>query len=746
MKLGLNIQEILSIVDGRSLTIEKNSDLIINSISTDTRKIIATDETIYCALKGHFYDGHDFISIAYNKGVRLFIVDQKIDLKNYPEAQFISVENTLNALLDLAKFHRSKINYPIIAITGDLGKTTVKEWIFHFLSDSFKISRSPKSFNSTLGVILSILELSKDAELGIIEVSPFQSVPYEIINNVVQPNLGIITYTKEERNLDQLLILLKNCKEQFILNQETTSITLNYKLEDNYDRVKMNNLSLALKVAHYFKLPDQIIQEKISSLPTLALRMETFEGVNGNLIINDTYHLDKVALIHSLEYQLIQANSKKRVVIIGIDDENIGLKDEIEKIVKSFKPDQIIFAKTMDEFDAKSIINSSVLIKGTRKANMQKIAQFFRLKTHKTYLEINLPAIKQNLSLYKSKIPSDNKLLVMVKSNAYGAGLEKMGHYFQELGIDYLGVAYVDEGVELRKSGVNLPILVMNAEEESFEDCISYQLEPAIYSFSQLDNFIKELISIGELNYPIHLKFNTGMNRLGFDTSDAHKIISTIISQPEVKIASIYSHLADADNQQSDAFTLLQITQFEKVCSLFEEHISYNFLKHLFNSEASLKFHSSQFNMIRLGIGIYGYSTNNDFNSKLIPSINWKSSISQIRTIQKGESVGYNRSFIADKNMKIGVIPVGYADGFRRSLSNGIGGVFIDTTFCPVLGKVCMDMIMVDLKNLEIKEGYPVEIIGENQPMKDFALKMETIPYEIMTNFSKRVHRVYITE
>jgi len=352
--------------------------------------------------------------------------------------------------------------------------------------------------------------------------------------------------------------------------------------------------------------------------------------------------------------------------------------------------------------------------------------------------------LRNNLSVFKSYLKPETLLLAMVKASSYGSGTERVAGFLEKQGINYLGVAYADEGVELRKLGIQLPILVMNAEEEGFEDCIKYNLEPAIYSFEQLDEFIKELIFTGKMDYPIHLKVDTGMRRLGFEPSDLIQISEVLQAQPEVRIKSVYSHLADSDNFESEAFTLHQINTFYTFCDKLSQQINYPFIKHVLNSEAVARFKDFQFDMVRLGIGMYGYTSNTELKSILQPVIFWKSEISQVKEIKKGETVGYSRTFIAEKDTKIAIIPVGYADGFKRSLSNGIGSVYLDNHFCPVIGRVCMDMLMIDVTNLDVKAGSKVEIIGLNKTMEEFANQAKTIPYEIMTSISKRVHRVYL--
>ncbi|NCA21229.1 MAG: alanine racemase [Crocinitomicaceae bacterium] len=377
---------------------------------------------------------------------------------------------------------------------------------------------------------------------------------------------------------------------------------------------------------------------------------------------------------------------------------------------------------------------------------MEKVARALKLKQHKTEVIYNLSAIKHNIGVHKQFLLPKTKMLAMVKAQSYGVGLEKMAAFLEKIGVSYLGVAYSDEGVELRKSGIKIPILVMNPEEEGFDACIKYNLEPAIYSLTQLDELISTLISLEKTNFPIHIKLDTGMRRLGFEREELPKLMEVIQAQPEVRIAGVYSHLADADNRRDVRFTNLQISRFQEACQWISQHVPYAFIRHLLNSEGITNFKEAQFDMVRIGVGMYGVSSNKNLAKFLHPVLQWKSEISQIKTIKPGESIGYSRSFVAEKQLKIAIVPVGYADGFRRSLSNGKGGVYVKDTFCPVLGKVCMDMIIIDVSKLQLSEGDEVEIIGKNQSIEQLASKMDTIPYEVMTSISKRVHRSYAEE
>ena len=769
MKLGISYSELCTVIHGISLC-EENSTLVLESVAYDSRKLIVGNSTIFFALSGEFRDGHTFIESAYSKGIRTFVISKDIPFDKFPDARFIQVKDTLVALQDLAHFHREKFNYPIIAITGSAGKTTVKEWLYHLLSPTLRISRSPKSYNSQLGVALSLLELQKDSDLALIEVGISKPGEMERLAEIVRPTLGVFTsfgraheenFQSTQAHINEKLRLFRSVQKTYFPNsihltsEQQTQIHGVALKPENFqkelsllpfdDKASVNNALVAIALSKLLLENTKLIKERIPTLPQLALRMETFEGINGNTIINDTYNLDLDALTHSLEFQLRSAGNRKRVVIIGLDAENSLLKAELERIVEAFKPD-FLHIISQNEQLPQSFENSVILIKGTRKANMQRLAKQFRLKNHKTFVEIDLSAVRKNIMVFKSKLQPETKILAMVKAQSYGSGVEKMAHFLEQQGMDYLGVAYTDEGVELRKQGIKLPILVMNAEEDGFEDCINYQLEPAIFSFNQLDQFIKELIFQGQTDFPIHLKLDTGMKRLGFELQDVPRVCEILQAQPEIRVKSVYSHLADADNRRDKRFSEHQIQRFNQAVYTLSQNLNYAFDRHILNSEGVANYPNAQFEMVRMGIGMYGLSSNPTVKQKLKPVMRWISAISQVKILAKGESVGYGRTFIAEKETKIAIIPVGYADGFKRSLSNGQGGVFIQDKFCPTVGRVCMDMIMVDVSKLQVKEGDRVEVIGENQTIEKFAENMQTIAYEVMTSISKRVHRVYLEE
>jgi alanine racemase len=764
LKLNIEYSDFYSIIGGSHYC--GPGKLTINEIAYDSRKISGANGQVFFALKGESRNGHDFLNDAYRKGVRLFVVSE-VPNKPHKAASYILVEDTLTALQELAANHRKKFKFPIVAVTGSNGKTTVKEWLYHLLSPKFRIIRSPKSYNSQLGVALSILELHEKADLAIIEAGISRAGEMEILEKMIQPDLGIFTsygsshaegFISDIEHFNEKLKLFVRCKKTIIASEISISkeqlnkihgikiIPGEFSKEMNFvpfqDKASRLSAMIAIAASKSFGFVDI---EQIKNLPRLAMRMETFEGIENSLIINDTYNLDLDALEFSMEYQVSLSEGKRRVVLVGIDEANKHLEEEVRRKVLKFRPDyfEFVFQGKLPKFD---ISNAVVLVKGTRKSEMQKIAGRLKLKKHKTYLEIDLSAVKHNIQVFKSQLKPKTKMLAMVKAQSYGAGLEKMGLFLEKIGIDYLGVAYPDEGVELRKAGVKIPILVMNPMDEGFEDCVKYKLEPAVFSFEQLEELLHELITQGIQNFPIHLKIDTGMKRLGFDFRDLPRLMEMLQAQPEIAVKGVYSHLADSDNRRDKRFTDLQMLRFSDSCKLISQYVSFPFMAHLLNSEGIANYPEAQFDMVRIGIGMYGITGNPFLKKNLAPVVSWKSTVSQIKQVNKGESVGYSRSFVSEKDMIVAIIPVGYADGFRRSLSNGKGAVIIDCQICKVIGRVCMDMIMVDVTKVKAKTGDLVEIIGINQSLTQFAEIMQTIPYEVLTSISKRVHRTYLED
>lgn len=756
MNLDYSYKEIAQIFE-----VQSNDNSKISAVAFDSRKIVIGESILFFALEGVFRNGHDFIHDAYSKGVRHFVISDSSNISNFDDAHFIIVNDTLDALQNLAKHHRNRFSCEIVAITGSNGKTTVKEWLSFMLNKQFVVAKSPKSYNSKLGVALSLLEITPRTEIAIIEVGISAKGEMKKLIPIIQPTKGVLTsfgtghrelFNNEWEHFDEKIALFQNLTSYIypvnIVDLDTKNgspIQLDeyadyLKHFNHKDKISIQNAQLSIKMAEIFGLKKELILASMSELNSLALRMESYDGINENIIINDTYNLDLESLRQSLEYQLSNANGKERIVIIGLTKQEASKENAVKKIVNEYAPKQLIVYYPDDKFDY-HFENKSILIKGSRLSKMEKIAREFKKINHQTYVEVDLKCIRHNINYTKSLLKESTKLLCMVKAHSYGSDAKTMGVFLEGMGVDYFGVAYPDEGIMLRENGIKTPILVMNCEESTFSNIIEYNLEPAIFSIQQLDNFIKELIYRSIENYPIHLKIETGMNRLGFVEKDISNLVDLVKSQPEIYIKSVYSHLAEADIINS-TYTEQQINQFDSISREIQSNFNHPIIRHILNSEGIHNYTYAQFDMVRLGIGMYGVLGNDTLRS----AINWHSTVSQVKLVSEGNSVGYGRTFITNKDTKIAIIPVGYADGFRRALGQGVGGVYIAENYCPTVGNVCMDMIMVDVTSIDVKPGDKVEIIGRNQTMLDIANKLKTIPYEIMTAFSARMHRVFIDQ
>ena len=758
MNLNYSHKKFVDIISGIAVALPEQQ---IDIIYYDTRIINTSRNGVFFALNGR-RDGHEFLQKAYDKGIRSFVVSQKVELPN--DATIITVEDTLRALQQVAKHHRNQFSYPVLAITGSLGKTTIKEWLYFLLSDEFNIIRSPKSFNSQIGVAISLLEMTDKHNFAIIEADISHPNEMEYIEDMVSPTLGIYTgvghfyadnFESQKIHAAEHLKLFKYTNITFALNEHKSElrrskINANIIDIDDWKEVDFSHLSypknrvIALHVAAFLGMDREVLIRKATQLPVLSNRLEVFEGQDNNLIINDSYNIDVDALEQALSYQFSSDERKDKIVVLDLSFVEENRKEAILNVVDSYAPTQLfIIEDNKIPQQLLEVKNSSILFKGSYRSRLKDTVQLFKNRKHETWVEFDLKAIEHNILTLQKKLPKGTKTLVMVKASSYGTGDVNIPHFLQQLGIEYLGVAYTDEGTTLRENGITLPILVMNTEVEAFEDVIRFELEPSIFSITQLEAFCNRLRQDNITDFPIHITVETGMNRLGFNQDEITLLIEKLKRLPEVKVKTVYSHLADADNID-EAFSIQQIERFKLMKNQFETELSDSILYHLLNSEGTSKFGGvAAFDMVRLGIGVFGY-TSTAKKDELLPSIKWKTTISQIITIKPGETVGYSRTFKAEKEMKIATLRVGYADGFRRSLSNGVGAVFINGVSCPVVGNVCMDMTMVDVSNVICQAGDEVEIIGENIDIITFSKRLETIPYEVMTSINKRVSRVYL--
>jgi len=804
---------------------EGKNDCEIEYLLIDSRNIISSNRTLFFAIKGERHDGHQFIDELYKKGVRCFVVEKIPQNKSsFPEANFLVVKNTLQALQKLAANHRKNFNYPVVGITGSNGKTIIKEWLFHVLQGEKQVVRSPKSYNSQVGVPLSVWLMNESYNLAIFEAGISLPNEMEKLEQIIQPNIGlisnigephqenfkdfnlkaeeklklfknseIIVYSADHEIIDTKIKANKDFSEKKIITwseksnadlQIASKIIENKKTYIKY-RIKKSEGEICIPFIDSASVEDAIhvmavlvameinpedYRNKFESLPSVAMRMEQKKGINNCTIINDGYNSDLNSLTIALNYLSQQNQHNKKIVILSdiLQTGKSGkeLYKEVAELIKKFKIDQIIgigksisehsdqfniekaFYPTTDAFlkdtNKKRFAEEAILLKGARDFLFEKISAFLEEKTHRTVLEINLNAIVQNLNYFKSKLKPETKIMAMVKALSYGSGTYEIAGVLQYNRVDYLGVAFVDEGVALRKAGIVIPIIVMNPEQSTFDLMLEYKLEPEIYSFNILQKFKSAIKKTNNKNYPVHIKLDTGMNRLGFVRDDIDKLSFELSCSDLIKVSSIFSHLAASDSSSHDKYTLDQISYFDQLSSRLVEEIKYPIIRHIANSAGIERFPEAQFDMVRLGIGLYGISASG--KDKLATVSTMKSMVIQVKQVPKDETIGYNRKGKATKDMTIAIVPVGYADGLNRKLSNGKGKLFIKGFLVPIVGNICMDMCMVDITDCNIHEGDEVIVFGKEQSVTELANLLETIPYEIFTSVSSRVKRVYFQE
>lgn len=748
MKLDLPVSQFAQIINADASSLRSNGR--IQQVTYDTRLITSGEGLVFFALQGPQLSGLEFVSSAYEKGVRYFVVES-LPSEPLNGACYFKVQNSLEALQQLAAFHRKRLEYPVLALTGALGKTTIKEWIYHLLTPALRVYRSPKSYNSQIGVAMSLLELPLVGDLGIIEAAVTKPGEMERLALMICPDYCVLTslfaplrheFASDEQYLDTLQILCQNAK--WVIDPTTLEHTDNSDFEalakaiPFNDNIRSYNARMALRCALEFH---QCSAHEIRQLPVLANRLEIIEGLHGAQLINDTYNLDLTAFSAALSFLKTSARDKPKMVCCFIPQATPTLKSKLIELCAESAIEKYYFWEEMPT-DLPVLDHHYVLIKGDATLSEQLLSKW-RRKSHSTTVSYDFSALHHNIRQYQQILDPKTKILAMVKAQAYGAGLLHLAQQLVKSGVHSLGVAYADEGVLLREAGIKVPILVLNAEEKGFDRCIAYELEPAIYSLTHLDTFIRALIANQKRAFPIHIKLDTGMHRLGFGPSEIQQIIEIISAQPEVVIKSIYSHLACAD-EPSNPMNAEQLAIFKDSTDQLQLALPYTLHRHILNSEGAAYFPEAQYDMVRLGIGLFGVHQDPALESKLKPVLSWKSHISQLKHLQKGECIGYGCSDRLNEDTQIAIIPVGYADGFKRNLSNGKGGVYIDGEFCPTIGRVCMDMIMVVAPKANLQSE--VEIIGPNQTLSNFANMAQTIPYEILTSISPRVERTYTND
>lgn len=740
------------------------------------------------------------------------------------KANWIEVSDTLNALQQVAAFHRRRFKIPILAITGSNGKTIVKEWISQLIGSDVLVARSPRSYNSQVGVPVSVWHLNERSELGVFEAGISQTGEMERLEKVINPTIGMFTtlgqahqenFSTLEEKLMEKLVLFRNADTIFygydqVLVHE--AITTHYadkelktwgrsqnadlqlideqELDDHKmltlkwnsnvfnvsipftDRVSVENILPAILFMLYRGYETDLITKRTSNLANVAMRLEQKEGINDNLLINDTYNSDITSLELALDF-LVQQSRKKGVTrtVVLSDFLQTGVPDDelyplVADMIREKQIDRFIgvgpalakhaslfgenarFFETTDDFMLSIPVfhfrGEAILVKGSRRFSFERIVMRLEQKRHATVMEINLDSLIHNLNQYRRLLGRQTRVLAMVKAFSYGSGSYEIAAALQHQNIDYLGVAFADEGMELRKAGITTPIIVLNPEEKSFGQMLDYNLEPEIYSFRVLESFNAVVQSEGVDAFPIHIKVDTGMNRMGFLEGETDELIARLKKMPALRVKSVFSHLVGSDDKAHDAFTVQQIEKFEKVCRELKNQLNTDFWMHILNSAGIERFPSAHFDMVRLGIGLYGFGAGTIGDLRNVVTL--KSYISQIKPVGGFETIGYNRSGSLQRDGAIGVIPVGYADGLNRQLSNYRGKMMINGRLAPIVGNICMDMCMVDLTDIQAEEGDEVIVFGDDYPLSNLARQLDTIPYEILTSISRRVTRVYYKE
>ncbi len=825
--LSYSIKEILEIVNGE-LVNSSGVNTPIFDILIDSRRLISSENCIFIALSTKKNDGHKYIGEVYNRGIRNFIISDVSFIQK--DANCILVDNTLEALQKLTAYHRKKFDIPVIGITGSNGKTIVKEWLYQLLSPDYTVARSPKSYNSQVGVPLSVWQLRKESSLGIFEAGMSEPDEMARLQTIINPTIGIFTnigpahgenfistqqkvgeklklftkvntliYSPDFPEIQETIIrsqLLGNIdaftwskKQEADLritnvvrtDNSSTEITGLYKDKESKISIPFtddasieNSIHCWAAMLHlgYFS---EIIARRMKGLQPIAMRLELKEGINHCSIINDSYNSDINSLNIALDFLNQQKQHTKKTVILsdilqsgkneselygGIAellkqkeiDRIIGIGPAISKQEQAFEMESLFYPSTSEflkKFSFADFQNETILLKGARIFEFEQISQSLQQKAHETVLEVNLDALVNNLNYFKKKVKQGTKIMAMVKAFSYGSGSFEIANILQFHNIDYLAVAYADEGVELRKAGIKTPIMVMNPDEQSFDAILKHNLEPEIYNFRSL-KLLEEATRTNIIpdNKPVkvHLKLDTGMHRLGFTAEEIDELIKRLLDLNLIYVQSVFSHLASSENPEDDEFTRQQIKIFEQMAEKIRSNTDHPIMMHILNSAGISRFPEAQFDMVRLGISLYGIATSGVDNGKLENVSTLKSTISQIKHIRKGETIGYNRKWKAEKDMKIAIVPVGYADGLNRKLSNGIGSVYIHGSMVKIVGNVCMDMCMADISEIQAEEGDDVIIFGKLHPIEELAETLQTIPYEVLTNISRRVKRVYYHE
>ncbi|MCR9016946.1 bifunctional UDP-N-acetylmuramoyl-tripeptide:D-alanyl-D-alanine ligase/alanine racemase [Aquiflexum gelatinilyticum] len=816
---SLTTHQISGLVDGE--VISQSGQGLVAWISIDSRNILEPSKTLFVALKGAKFDGHDFIKSVHEEGVRSFLIQKgSTVLDNLTtDSTFIVVDNLHEALQKLAAYERSLFSGPLVGITGSNGKTIVKEWLGQVLGQKYAVAKSPKSYNSQVGVPLSVFGIEQNHQVAIMEAGISKPREMMKLEAILKPEIGIFTnigtaheegFESQNQKLAEKAILFENSK-LIIYRKEHSKIhdlltskydsnrliswsdtagadyTLSIKKESDRskillmkpdlsvftfsvpfaDQASLENIRHVIVASLSLGLDEALIQEGLNHLKAVEMRLTLKPGINDCLIIDDTYNNDLAGLRLALDFMAAQRPKRRKVIVLSDMlqvgnteivytevgellnfhqiDFFIGVGEKIKLVTNSYQGKSVFFPNTealISHISQEDFENDLILVTGARKFGFEAVVNRLQQRIHGTTLEINLNALTHNYNFYKTQILPNTKVMVMVKAFAYGGGAAEIANHLQQLRADYLAVAYTDEGVALREEGIRLPIMVLNPVQESFIHLEKFDLEPVVYSpdfFRQLGKFCQNR----NISMKVHLDMDTGMHRLGFEQEHVQELISMIKSYPQLIIESIYTHLVGADEEIHRDFSLAQLRSFVEMCDTISGTLDYKPMRHALNSAGIIQFPEYQMDMVRLGIGLYGVEVSGKFETHLKPISTLKTTISQIKSIPQGQTIGYSRKGKMDEDGKIATIALGYADGYDRRFSNGKGFVLIDGKKAPVIGNVCMDMTMINITGIEANEGDEVIIYGPGISLKELSERIGTIPYELLTNISSRVKRVY---
>lgn len=823
--MSSSIEEIVSVIGANRVG---DRPAQVDWILTDSRSLCFPEETLFFALKTKRNDGHKYIEELYARGVYNFVVTEiPKKMQGCKDINFLVVSNVLKALQRLAAKHREQFDVPVVGITGSNGKTVVKEWLYQLLSPERRITRSPRSYNSQIGVPLSVWMMDSHTELGIFEAGISEMGEMEALEPIIRPTIGVLTniggahqenFTSLQEKCMEKLLLFKDCdviiyngdnelisscvvkslfaareiawsmkdveRPLFVekIEKDATGTTVKYRYLGFFkeyripyiDDASIENSLNCLAVALYLMVSPETIAERMACLEPVAMRLEVKEGKNGCVLINDSYNSDFASLDIALDFMARRSEGKmrRRTLILsdiletgqpgkllyrqvadlvhsrGVD-RLIGVGEEISAASARFEVKDKQFFQTTKELIASGVLASLrgdvVLVKGARAFHFDEVTDLLELKVHETILEINLNALVDNLNYYRNKLKPETKLMCMVKASAYGAGPFEVAKTLEEHRVDYLAVAVADEGADLRKAGITCPIIIMNPEVTAFKTMFAYRLEPNIYGFRILEDLIKAAEREGVSNFPIHIKIDTGMHRLGFDPyNDMKPLVERLNRQSAVIPRSVFSHLVGSDSSRFDAFTRKQIETFEAASAELQAGFTHKILRHICNTAGIERYPGAQFDMVRLGIGLYGIDP---YTNRVLHNVSTlKTTILQIHNVSADETIGYSRKGVLHRDSRIATVPIGYADGLNRHLGNGNAYCLVNGQKAPYIGNICMDVCMIDVTGIDCKEGDKVVVFGDDLPVTVLSNALDTIPYEILTNVSNRVKRVYFQD